>query len=169
MYRYSIPACLLAAVMVALLIPTPALAASLELKPSIGDVYVVTTIKGVAKKYVGGQETTLQAVLEMKCRVTEAGARFVLFRVVEGTLKIGDDTYKIVDDRWRGIYDRKTEKTFVEATAVDGFGARIHFILIGDDSRHTPGGTYMNIGGGLKDPGGDHWRLTIRAWRFRVN
>ncbi|MBS7626926.1 hypothetical protein KEJ51_07845 [Candidatus Bathyarchaeota archaeon] len=168
MYKLSVPAVALVATMIALLIPAPALAVSIEPEVKVGEVYVVSTITGVAKAYIGGREVTLPAILEMRCRVTEVGARFVLFRVAGGTLRLGETAYNIVDGWWRGIYDKKTERSLVEITAVDGTDGRIHVILTGDDARHTPGGTFMVIIGFLKDHDNVYWRLRIMAWRFRL-
>ncbi|GEM_PF-2033849 len=165
---FSVPAAILAAIMLVLLAPTPVLAVPSELQATVGDVYVLSTITGKAEACVGGQQVVVPAVLELKCRVTEVGARFVLFRIMDGTLRLDQTTYAIVGGWWRGVYDKNTEKSLVEATATDGSGARIHFILVGDDARHTVGGTYMIIQGGLKDPQGIVWRLNIEAWRFRV-
>jgi hypothetical protein len=109
------------------------------------------------------------AILELKCRVTEVTEMIVLFKIEFGTLKIDETTYKIIGGWWRGIYHKGTEKSMIEATAIDESDDKIYFILVGDDARHTPGGTYMTICGGLKDSDGKYWRLSIRTWRFKTN
>jgi len=166
--RLSVTAAILALMMMGAIIPTQAFATPTAPDAGVGDIYIVSTVSGSARTSTGGQMIIVPAVLELKCRVTEVGERLVLFRIERGTLRLGETTYVIVDGWWRGIYDKGTERSAIEATATDGSGARIHFILYGDDVRHTVGGTYMTFKGGLKDSHGDYWRLNIRAWRFRA-
>ncbi len=151
-----------------MLLPAQIYAMPPELQSKHGDVYVISTISGNAKTWTNGQRIVVPAILEMKCRVTEVTEKLVLFKIECGTLKIDETTYRIIGGWWRGIYHKGTEKSMIEATAIDETGTRIHFILFGNDARHTPGGTYMTILGGLKDSDGKYWKLSIRAWRFKT-
>lgn len=168
MNRISISASMLASVMILMLLPAQIYALSVELQSKHGDVYVISTISGYAKIWSHGHPIVVPAIFEMKCRVTEVTEKLVLFKIECGTLKIDETTYRIIGGWWRGLYHKGTEKSIIEATAIDETGARIHFILFGDDARHTPGGTYMTIRGGLKDSDGKYWKLSIRAWRFKA-
>jgi hypothetical protein len=165
--RISVSASILASVMILMLLPAQIYALPVELQSKHGDVYVISTISGYAKTWNHGQPIVVPCILEMKCRVTEVTEKLVLFKIECGTLKI-DETKRIIGGWWRGIYHKGTEKSMIEATAIDETGARRHFILFGDDARHTPGGTYMTICGGLKDSDGKYWKLSIRAWRFKA-
>ncbi len=168
MNRISISTSILASLMILMLLPSQAYALPMELQSRHGDVYIVSTISGYAKTWNQGQPIVVPAILEMKCRVTEVTEKLVLFKIECGTLEIDGTTYKIIGGWWRGLYHKGTEKSMVEAIAIDDSGNKIGFILVGDDARHTFGGTYMTIRGGLKDSDGTYWRLSIRAWRFKA-
>ena len=169
MHKFPVSTAILVAAMLTLILPAQVSALPQELQTKIGNVYVVSTITGEAKTIVGGQTIVVPAVLELKCRVTWVGDRFILFRIEGGSLRLDQTTCKIIDGWWRGAYDKGTEKSVIEAYAVDGAGVRIHFILFGDDARHTVGGTYMTIRGGLKDGQGNYWSVNIKAWRFKAS
>ncbi len=154
--------------MILILLPIQIYALPIEMQSKHGDIYVVSTISGYAKTWKQGQPIIVPAILEMKCRVTEVTEKLVLFKIECGTLKIDETTYRIIGGWWRGTYHKGTEKTMIETTAIDESGSKIHFILVGDDARHTPGGTYMTICGGFKYSDGKYWGLSIRAWRFKA-
>jgi hypothetical protein len=149
-----------------LLMSAPVYAFSSDAK--LGDTYYISTIAGEAQTRSSGELTIVTAVLELRCVVTEITPKVVLFKIVDGKIRINGTTYAVVGGWWRGIYIKGIERSLVEGTAIDGEGNRINFILTGKDTSHTAGGTFMNIIGGIKDSDGVYWKLKIKAWRYKL-
>lgn len=156
----------LVVLLLTLLMSAPVYAFSSDTK--IGQTYLVSTIAGEAQTRNSGGVIIVPAVLELRCVVTEITPKVVLFKIIDGTIKINGTIYTVVGGWWRGIYIKGIERSLVEGTAIDGEGNSINFILTGKDTRHTTGGTFMNIVGGFKDSDGAYWKLKMKAWRYKL-
>jgi hypothetical protein len=148
-----------------LLMSAPVYAFSSEAK--IGESYLVSTIVGEAQTRSSGELITVPAVLELRCIITEITSKVVLFKIVDGVIRINGTAYTVVGGWYRGIYIKGIGRSLVEGTAIDGEGNRINFILTGKDTSHAAGGTFMNIVGGFKVSGYEYWKLKIKAWRYK--
>lgn len=138
------------------------------LSPHVGDVYVITTMRGYATAYVDGQLVTLAADIQLKVRIVAENVRWISFRVASGTLRIGDVTYTVLGE-WPGLYNRISGIATYQGYGADENGRRGFFSLVSVDTGHTQQGAFMDLRGSFRDPAGVYWTIRADLYRFKLN
>jgi len=146
----------------------PLLAMPPTLDASVGDVYLVTTIKGYAKAMINGEPVRVRASVQLTALVTEVHEDLVAFRITEGSIVINGTRYVIEEDWERGIYNKRTKSATYEGWGVDPQGRRVYFILHSVDKRRSWSGVIMRMTGGFKDPNGVNWELELKTLRSKT-
>ena len=166
--KRSIPVVLMAIPIIAmalLMSPVQAFSADSE----VGDVYMVSTIKGKAWARIDGEIVAVPVTIELTCKVTEEFHNIVLFKPVRGNIVLNGTVYQVNQAWWRGIYYRCSERALIQGSASDSEGNTLYFILHTKDRAYTQGGTFMNAVGGMRDPNGVYWRTELLLWRYKFN
>lgn len=160
---------LLTSVVMISLMATSAFADPWTTNAGLGDVYAVTTIRGEARTIVDGHVVVRPADLQLNIRVAEINDDWIGFRVLSGTIQIGDHVFHVVREWWRGLYNKDRGIAVYEGWGRDANGQLIHFVFRSVDVRQTQQGCFMDVTEMVRGPGGHYWKLDLKAYRFRVN
>jgi len=151
------------------LVVIPVFADPLTTNAKVGDVYIVTTIEGKAKAFVGGKLLTVPASVELKCQITEVYRDWVFFKVTWGKITVDGGEYMVQSEWWRGVYNKSSNEGRYHGWAVDSAGHRAYFILHVSDKKPTQEGCFMEMDGLFKDPCGVYWKLKLLTYRYKLN
>ena len=133
----------------------------------VGDIYMVSTVKGKAWAKVDGEIVEVPVTVELVCKVTETLPDVVLFRPVMGTIVLNNVAYHVNQAWWRGIYFKYSERALIEGSASNDEGNTMYFIIHAKDKVHTQGGTLMKAIGGIRDLEGIRWKTELILWRYK--
>ena len=133
---------------------------------TVGDQYMVTTIRGEAQAWIDGKLTTGPANLQLQVQVTFAGPHNIVFKVISGTFQVSDKPYTIDVGHWRGDYNRDTGTSVYQGPATAPDGRNGYFVLFGQDTSETQQGAYMNIHSDFSGEYGVLWHIDLVTYRY---
>ena len=136
---------------------------------SVGDIYLVSTIKGHARAVINGEPVRLKASVQLTVLVTEVHKDLIAFKVTAGSIVINGTRYSIEEDWERGVYNKKTRSATYEGWGTDPEGRKVYFILHSVDKRRSWSGVLMKMTGVFKDPEGISWELDLKTLRSKLS
>mgnify|MGYP000061760643 CR=1 FL=1 len=147
----------------------PLLAAPPAFDAEVGDIYLVSTIKGYARTLIDGEPVRVRASVQLTVLVTEVHGDLIAFRVTAGSIVINGTRYLIEEDWERGVYNKRTRSATYEGWGTDPGGRRVYFILHSMDKRRSWSGVLMKMTGAFKDPEGANWELDLKTLRSKLS
>ena len=160
------PAVLLA-ILATMILP----AAYAEPMDTPGSFYRVTSTSGYALMRIGGEVVRVDASLTATVEVLTVWENVTVFAVVDGQLKIGDNTYDIARGWWIGLYYKPSGRALYEGLARNDEGG-VGFILHSRDITEADGATTMRIIGAFKEKIGNSTtpgRIFLEAIRVKIS
>lgn len=134
-------------------------------------LYSVTSTRGFALMRVEGEVVRVDASLTATVKVLTVWKNVTVFAVVDGQLKIGDNTYNIARGWWIGLYHKPSGRALYEGLAVNDEG-KVGFIFHSRDLAETEDGTTMRIIGAFREKIGNSTtpgRIFLEAIRVKIS
>lgn len=135
---------------------------------TVGDRYLLTTVRGEAGAWIDGHWVAGPANLQLLVQVTYVGPQNVVFKVLSGTFQVNYKPYTIDVGHWRGDYNRDTNTTVYQGPATAPDGKRGYFQLYGKDNTVTQQGVVMNIRSDFLGEYGALWHIELASYRTKV-
>lgn len=132
-------------------------------------VFAVATIGGHARARIDGQPVVLPANLQIRLRIADVSDNWIAFKVLSGTIQVGGRVFHIESESWRGLYNRGRHTAIYEGCGSDAAGHKVYLALRSTDTRQTQQGCFMDVDGIVTGPGGNMWKLDLKAYRVKHN